>query len=272
MKNLFVFHGDLGAGKNILKNIILLNKDVHFPVVATDNRAEWLIKNIYKPESKIDWFKYEYALKDYQKYGIEMILGDANVDQILFLPPPLQFLLKSQNYAMDLFNKYRAAEIVNLPYVKFLAVYPTTEQGLRWQVRAYAEKKTPEQMHNFTYMDYSQIEKHKNEYGVNSWIKVNLYNFYKDAENYVSQIKETPWPMVPLEWLLDSSQWSALLKFLQDYFGVTINFEQAFNVLQVWTDLHWHVSKTDEWEHIDIFNGFRTEFSDLAIRTHSCDL
>jgi hypothetical protein len=272
VKNLFIFHGDLGAGKNILKNIVLLSEDVHFPAAVLDNRAEWLIKNIYKPESKIDWFKYEYTLKDYQKYGVEMIQGDANVDQILCLPPSLQFLLKSQNYAMDLFNKHRAAELVNLPYVKFLAVYPTTEQGLRWQIRAYAEKKIPEHMHNFTYIDQSLIEKHKSKYGVSSWTKVNLYNFYKDAENYVDQIKQKQWPMVPLEWLLDSSQWPILLAFLQDYFCVVINFKQAHTVLDAWTDLHWPISKTDEWEHIDIFDGFRTEFSDLVIRTHSCDL
>lgn len=270
VNKLFVFHGDLGAGKNILKNIVLLSDQVHFPVATNENRAQWLITNIYKPESKFDWFVYEYALKDYQRFGINMVAGDADVDQLLNIPLPLKHLLEDRNYALDLFNKYRTHEIAELDYVKFLMVYPETEFGIRWQVRAYAEKKKPDQMHNFTYINQDLIAKHQEQYGVDSWIKVNLYNFYQDVQDYVKTLKLKSWPFVPMEWLLDQSKWSELVETLENNFSVTINHTEAYRLLQAWTELHWPVNSTDTWEHIDIFDNFRSTESDLVIRTHSC--
>lgn len=149
-------------------------------------------------------------------------------------------------------------------------VYPETEFGVRWQVRAYAEKKKPDQMHNFTYIDQQLINKHQAQYGVDSWIKVNLYNFYQDVQAYAKSLKLKTWPFVPLEWLLDPSKWPVLVKRLENNFSVTINHSDAYQVLQAWTDLHWPVSSTDAWEHVDIFDNFRSAASDLAIRTHSC--
>lgn len=228
-------------------------------------------KNIYKPESIDNWFKYEYMLKDYSKFGIQMILGDANVDNLISLSPKLVQLLEKENYALDLFNKIRVNEVIKLPYVKFLAVYPTTDKGLRWQIRAYAEKKSPGNVHNFTYIDNSLIDRHKEEFGIESWTKVNLFNFYKDAEDYVAQLKETNWPMVPLEWLLESSNWPALIDRLQEAFNVEIPVRSASNLLDAWTSLHWDYDITDTWEHVDIFDGFRSKKSDFMIRMHSCE-
>lgn len=271
MKKLFIFHGDLGAGKNVLKNIVLLSPEVHFPIEdLPSSREDWLVKNIYKPESKSNWFKYEYMLKDYPTYDINMPLGDADVDNLLTPSVKMLSLLEKENYALDLFNKSRVSEIINLPFVKFVSVYPKTSKGLRWQIRAYAEKKIPELVHNFTYTDHSLIEKHKAEFGIESWTKVNLFNFYKDAEHYVSQLREKNWPTIPLEWLLDSARWPDIIVQLQDIFNINIPVQSAYNVLAAWTKLHWEFNDTDNWEHIDIFDGFRSTKSDQMIRMDSC--
>ncbi len=250
----------------------MLSPEVHFPINQTTAREEWLIQNIYKPESKTDWFKYEYKLKDYKSFGINMIDGDASVDDLLKLSPQLLTLLETKNYALDLFNKSRVAEVVDLPYVKFVAISPTTDQGLKWQIRAYAEKKVPVQMHNFTYMNSELINQHKINFGVESWVKVNLYNFYKDAESYIEILKKKSWPTIPLEWLLDSNQWANVVDQLQQIFNIDIPEQSCFNVLDAWNKLHWDYNDTNNWEHVDIFDGFRTDMSDFMIRMHSCQL
>ena len=55
---------------------------MHFPV-STEDRLHFLLSKIYINESIDNWFYYEYQLKDYEKYGIKMILGDADVDDII---------------------------------------------------------------------------------------------------------------------------------------------------------------------------------------------
>jgi hypothetical protein len=267
VNRLFVFHGDLGAAKNILKNIVLLSPQVHFPVNAPD-RLEYFQNRIYVQQSINDWFRYEYHLKDYEKFGMPLILGDVDVDSILQLPPAVQTLLATKNYALDLFNKERANQVVELPWCRFLMIYPQTEQALRWQVRAYTTKKKPEQLHNFTYCDQSLIDQHQVQYGMQSWIKVNTYNFYCNVRDYAQQLKTQSWPSVPLEWILYSKHWDQLIDFLITHFEVEIDHARALQLLQCWTNLHWPVDTTDLWEHVDIFDGYRTEFSDHCIKHH----
>lgn len=246
----------------------MLAPEVHFPRLATD-RLEYFKKEIYPARSVDNWFDHEYRMKDYSAYGIDMILGDANVEKIVHVPPLLQCLLQKTNYAMDLFNKNEVDQIVNLNHVQFLMIYPTTDQGVRWQVRAYTMKKSSANMHNFTYMDPDNIQRHRDIYGEESWAKVNLYNFYQNIQEHILKLKNQPWPYVPLEWILISENWNQLIDFLQKHFAVTINTAHARELLQTWTDLHWSYQDTDQWEHADIFDGFRTDKSEEMITQHS---
>ena len=268
VNRLFVLHGDLGAAKNILKNIILLSPDVHFPV-NTNDRLEYFLHQIYIKDSIDNWFAYEYRMKDYEKYGMKMILGDVDVDSILRMPLPLTKLLDKKNYALDLFNKERAKEVVDLPWVRFLMIYPTTDLGIRWQVRAYTTKKTPADLHNFSYLNQDLIPRHKETFGELSWIKVNTYNFYQNVVDYVWQLKKQPWPYVPLEWLLEKDKWLLLIDFLRTHFQIQLDTDKSIRLIQAWTDLHWPLNETDSWEHTDVFDNFRTDFSDNCIKNHS---
>jgi hypothetical protein len=268
---LFVFHGDLGAAKNILKNVVLLSNEMYFPYDTT-NRLEFFKDKIYPPGTIDDWFSSEYAMKDYSKQGIEMILGDCSVDDLVVLPINLKKILTKNSYAVDLFNKEEAWRVVDLPHVKFLMVYPFSDLGVKWQVRAYATKKKPEQMHNFTYMDPSDVNLHIKTFGLESWIKVNLFNFYQHVLAYQSELKTLSWPKVHLEQVINPAHWHQLITTLTDYFQVDINFNDATDLLQVWSNQHWPLDKTLEWEHNDIFDDSRSEKSDLMIRTHSCQM
>ena len=75
--------------------------------------------------------------------------------------------------------------------------------------------------------------------------------------------------MVPMEWLIHQQHWPQLVEFLQQNFDVEIDLDQALQLLQSWTDLHWPVNETDDWEHTDIFDGFRSAYSDQCIKHHS---
>jgi hypothetical protein len=148
-------------------------------------------------------------------------------------------------------------------------VYPQTDQGVRWQVRAYTTKKKPLLLHNFTYPDLGLIEQHKQTFGELSWIKVNTYNFYQAVLEHIQYLKQQSWPTVPMEWLLNQEQWPQLVEFLQQTFAVKIDLDQALQLIQSLTDLHWPVDQTDDWEHVDIFDGFRSLHSDQCITHHS---
>ena len=126
-----------------------------------------------------NWFRYEYATKDYEKKGINMILGDADIDSILTLSESTKQLLAHHNYALDLFNKQRVNEVVGLPYARFVMVYPQTDMGVRWQVRAYTTKKKPLLLHNFTYPDTGSIELTNKHLAICHGSKLTLITFTK---------------------------------------------------------------------------------------------
>jgi hypothetical protein len=265
---LLILHGDLGAAKNILKNIVMLSDDVYFPHTCFD-RLQWMRENVYPPIAMDNWFKFEYSLKDYEKFGINMILGDASVDNIIHLSNDMRELLNKSNYAIDLFNKDRAIEVTQLPHTEFIIVHPTTHSGVMWQIRAYATKIMPENMHNFTYMDVNNIKKHIDVYGMHSWIKVNLYNFYQNVVRYIQQLNTTDLCHIPLEWILNQNDWGKVIQMLEFKFSISINHQKAFDLLDIWTNLHWKHTDTHNWEHCDIFDGYRTKHSDKIITTNA---
>lgn len=269
VNKLFVLHADLGAAKNIIKNILLLSPDVYFPG-DTQDRLAFMLRKIYNPRPLATWFTAEYRLKNYPEFGIDFILGDADVGSIVNLPDAMRVQLSKTNFALDLYNRERIDEVIDLPWVKFLCIYPRTELGVRWQVRAYVSKKTEKDMHNFTYQKSDNILRHKNLWGTESWTKVNTYNFYQSVLQHKNKLEKSGWPGLELEQILYPQQWPILINFLRQYFKITLNLDDSICLLQAWTDLHWKVDETEQWQHNDIFDGSRTSFSDDMICNHSC--
>jgi len=129
MKKLFVIHADLGAAKNIIKNVLLLNNSVHWPVKPVANRLQYLIE-MYQQCSWETWLDCKYKLKTYQNDGIGMALGDVSCQGLLPLNDQMTRILEAKNYAIDLFDHTLATQLNTQPYVKLLGIIPTTDLGL----------------------------------------------------------------------------------------------------------------------------------------------
>lgn len=269
VKQLFVVHADLGAAKNIIKNMLLLSPDVYFPV-KTNDRLGFMLKNIYNPRPLDTWFDAEYRLKNYPEFGIDFVLGDADVGKIIELPQKMRTLLTHKHFALDLYNREQVDKVVNLPWVRFLCVYPCTDLGLRWQIRAYVSKKNERNMHNFTYEDPAYIDRHIENWGMESWIKVNTYNFYQAVLEYKNKLEKHDWPSIHLEQILYPDQWHDLINFITEHFAIELDPDQCVALLQAWSNLHWSLAATSQWQHNDIFDGCRTPYSDHVIKNHSC--
>ncbi len=269
VKKLFVVHADLGAAKNIIKNILLLSPDVYFPFDITD-RLRFLLEKIYNPRPLDTWFDAEYRLKNYPDFGIKFVQGDVNVDDIINLPESMRIQLIKTNFALDLYNRDQVDRVIHLPWVRFVCVYPGTDLGVRWQVRAYVSKKSENSMHNFTYEDPKDIERHKKQWGHDSWSKVNLYNFYQAVLAHRTKLQQCAWPSIELEQILYPDRWEDLIESLMQHFAIPLDRDQCLRLLQAWSDLHWPLTETRQWHHDDIFDGSRSERSDYMICNHSC--
>lgn len=255
---ILVLHADIGAAKNIAKNICLLDESILFPVnLREHSRLDFLLKFLYPTDYK-DWFDCEYRLKDYQAYGIHMDLGDPRTPGLIPLNLKLQKILEKQHFILDLMDHTTAVELSQCTYTNVLAIAPETIHGLNWQIRAYSMKYGIERMFNFTFRDSDSIEKFKNKFGVDTWIDVNLCNFYDKVRERRRILKRSGLPIMPLELIIWPERWPELLDFLENTFHLTIPKDQAYILLKQWMSLHWPTDQTNNWKYAYIFKQFRS--------------
>lgn len=251
MFNILIVHADLGAAKNIVKNICLLDKNVHFPV-STNDRLNFLLNIVY-PKNYSDWFIGEYAVKDYESFGIKIIQGDATIDGIKYPDKKLLTILEKQNYILDLYNFCAALEATEISHCQVLGIIPTTTLGLNWQVRAYVMKKQPHLMHNFTFINRDNIQKYIEKYSLHDWILANLTNFYESVARQSLVLKSSNIPCISLEHIIYPTNWYQLIENLNEYFHLNIPKDQALELLNHWNNLHWNIDDTNIWQYNNIF-------------------
>jgi hypothetical protein len=258
LKKILVIHADIGAAKNIAKNICLLDESIYFPVLLGKmSRQEYLLNFLY-PTNYEDWFSCEYRLKQYTEYGIDMDLGDPRVGSLIPLNTHLTKITQTQRFILDLMDHNTAVELFKQDYVKTLAIAPVTMFGLNWQIRAYTMKYGANRMFNFTFRNEKNIENFKKVYGNNTWVEVNLCNFYDKVRERRRILNRSSIPVMPLELIIWSECWPELISYLEKFFEITIPKDQAYSVLNQWLSLHWPTAETNNWEYRNIFKQYRT--------------
>jgi len=253
---LFAIQADIGAAKNIVKNVCHLDESTFFPA-HTDKRLQYLMDHLY-PVKYNNWFACEYKLKQYTDYGIDMDLGDPRIGGLVPLNAQLESILETKNFMLDIMDMKTAEDLSKAPYAKILSVAPDTMFGLSWQVRAYTMKYGAERMFNFTFMDVDDIEKFKNKHGEKAWVKVNLMNFYDMVRLRRRLLRRSELTIMPMEWVITPEFWPKMLEYLDSYFGLTIPKDQALILLDRWLSLHWPTNETYNWEHSYAFKECRT--------------
>lgn len=243
MVNDIVIVADLGAAGNLIRNLTLLSEQVDWPLTA-DRVAT--IFNQYNPDNNLNqWLPTEYRLRFWNKYYNVDISDDIDLlkfSQRRIAAKPVVYLNHSAFYQSD-----RYQQLKNM--VKTLYVAPVTDFGLKWQIRSYCEKKTVEQLHNFTFD--TDVEAQRNNYcrihGVDTYYRLNIKNFTEIVNSRQTKFGS---PDLPLESLLfgDTAQ---VVDILLKKLDISVDKELANQILIKWQQCHWPLEQTTNWKYYD---------------------
>jgi hypothetical protein len=245
----FLVAGDIGAAANLVRNVMLLSEDVDWPLVQP--RLETIL-NQYPTTLALDkseWIFIEVQLRfffAYYKIDLSHELDWNNYEKnVVTTDNPVVFI--NHSFVWELDNFFTFAK-----HMPSIIVMPTTDLGLEWQVRAYCEKKGVEIMHNFTFPD--RIEEQKAEYiskhGLEAWYKENIANMkmvIKDRRDHIVKTVD-PKMILPLEWLIGDNNHMTVDR-IRERFNISIDLDQASQVLNTWRSLHWPLEQTLDWKY-----------------------
>ena len=131
--------GDLGAGANLVKNICLLDRSLKCP---WQDRYEFF-KSVYAKTTFNSWLTLEYKTRFWnQIYGFDLS-DDLTFHDLSGLERTV-FINHSAFWEFENLRKFE-------PYCDIVFLTPLSEEGIRWQIRAYVEKKGVEKLHNFSF-------------------------------------------------------------------------------------------------------------------------
>jgi len=243
VKNILII-ADLGAAGNLIKNLLWLSSEVDWPIpkdkkttilnqyTADTSFAQWLHK-----ESQLRVWKHYYGIDlsydlDYTTFNKHFIKKDL----------PVVFLNHSAFYQLNKVNEFND---------NFTTLYirPATNFGLEWQVRSYCEKKSVEQLHNFSFNNSPDQE--RDEFirinGPGAYYRVNVGNMreiIRDRQNYLDKIIQNK---IDLETILSGST-----DEIANALPVTVDKALIVEVISAWRSLHWPLETTLDWEYTNV--------------------
>ena len=242
--------GVLGAGANIVKNLLLLG-NFHWPLQS--NKYQTLLNQYPNNLQLQDWLSKEYFLRYWNKY-YNIDLSD-HLDYVAYekncksVDLPIVFINHSAFYQESEFEKFSQ----NLDV---LFVTPVSLFGLEWQIRAYVAKKTIELLHDFSFPDNKEASK-KNfveQHGLEAYYRFNVQNMKEIVDQRQKDFikRMTPSQIFPLENLLTQSG-DKLCDYFNLRFNQNIDSHNFETVLSHWRSLHWPLDQTANWEYHDLF-------------------
>lgn len=239
---------DLGAAGNLVKNLILLSPDIHWPL-QTD-RYQTILNQYSTTVNFNNWLPTEYQLRLW-KSQYQVDLSD-DLDYTLYskstLPKlPIVFLNHSAFYQLEQFNEFK--KILDTIYVM-----PNTEFGLIWQIRSYCEKKSVPLLHDFSFETdkTTQINDHIQKHGHESYYCMNIANMKEIVGHRQQMLKQyfDTGSIIALEHLIQGPV-DSVVNVLSNALNISLPVEQATAIVDAWRNLHWDPEKTFEWKYYD---------------------
>ena len=124
------------------------------------------------------------------------------------------------------------------------------------QIRSYCEKKSVEELHNFSFSDDIENQKIKyiNTNGIEEYYKFNICNMKEIIDSRQKEFLTmiTPKDFLSLETLLYGS-FEDITKILNVKFNQHIKTKELAVLLSKWRELHWPLTTTTQWKYHDIF-------------------
>lgn len=239
---------DLGAAGNLVKNMIVQSPQVDFPY---QDRLGTVLKQYPDTlrQDKSTWLNFEYRLRNWeQSYGIDL---SENLDWEEY-----QLVRQCHEKSAVFLNHsafYQIPEFLEF-YQNLLTilVLGTDDWQLKWQVRAYVEKKGVENLHDFTFeIDRDrQIKEFIDRHGRDEYHRVNIANMFEimkqrslEIAKYVDTSK-----VLPLQWLIIPENDQRLVEHLENSFEIKLPLHDVKLILDAWRKLHWHPQHTLDWK------------------------
>lgn len=231
--------GDLGSGVNLVKNLCFLDTAFDCP---WSNRYS-TFKNGYKNSQLENWYAFEHKTRFWHsRYGFDLSNSLKFHSKIAEIPRTviINHSLFWEYENLDLYKSY--CDVV------FLA--PLSDQGLRWQIRAFVEKNKIENLHNFSFADPCREKTaYIQQHGLEQYYHFNLLNMYeifKQRRDELADKIEHTFDMTPLY-----QGRNQITEFLNSTFDLDIPADQAQHIYQLWHQLHWDYEQTDNWKWKD---------------------
>jgi hypothetical protein len=180
-ENIIVVLGDLGAGINFVKNVLLLSPEVDFPFTLAGAKLDFIKRTAYPSElSKRpnQWLENEYKLRYWKKiYGVDIAdeFDDLNTPEIAKVTQTKKIIFIC--HWPNIVNKLKQI----YPGLKIVSLYANHEEEVSWQVSMYIEKLGIEKMHNFSFSDNIEQQRtnYINKHGEQAYQKFNALNMYE---------------------------------------------------------------------------------------------
>ena len=243
----FVVVADLGAAGNLVRNLMLLGH-TDWPL-RTHRLANVL--NQYPADLELqNWLQTEYQLRFWKHYyGLDLSdnLDHTQFQQLPMTTLPRVWLNHSAFWQLDQFEMF--AESCKIVYVA-----PATSQGLEWQIRSYASKKTIALLHDFCF-DHDREQQRQNYidlHGADAYYLLNITNMkhFVDQRQKEFRLKIPRAQCIDLE-VLTTGTMAVIQHALEQSTGLNIAIGAIQQVIDAWRNLHWH--NTSDWEYHKIF-------------------
>lgn len=236
-KNIVIVVGDLGAGGNFIKNLLLLDKSADWPIKEVDNRLEYFLNEIYPSGLKDNlalWVNHEYKLRTWKsKYDTDIAdqYADINTEQVQQTSKTHKIIFLC--HWPDVINKLKEL----YPDIKIVSVSANNFDEVLWQVKTYIDKRSIEKLQNFSFLENIEQEKKKyiKNHGIDAYYKSNAQNMVHIINDRSSEYKLGY--NITISELLNGNV-DKLVNGLNKYLDMDIPLTDAFKLYSAWQQLH----------------------------------
>lgn len=232
-QNVIVVLGDLGAGANFVKNMLLLSPDVDFP---HSPRLEFIKAAAYPNSLKNDsthWITHEYKLRKWQFwYGVDIAdnYSDINTPQVQQVTQTrkIVFLCHDPAIVRQIKKQY--------PKIVVVSLHAATENGVAWQLSQFISKLGIDRMHNFSFESNvdSQKQAYIQQHGLEQYQKFNALNAFEIMRDRKDNFNHADYITIRIE-DLQTDTW---IPNLIGKLGISIDLSDAFDLAKTWRKLN----------------------------------
>lgn len=227
--------GDLGAGANLVKNLCLLDRSFNSPW----KNPYSTFKSLYSSTNFKNWLRQEQKTRFWNSQLGFDISDDLGIHDLSTVDKTV-FINHSAFWQTEKLQHYKDT-------CDILLVAPLTDQGLRWQIRAYVEKKGIDKLHNFSFQHpETEAPEYISKFGINEYYKFNVQNMFEICTRRRDELVASGMDVLDMSFAYAGT--NNIVDYINSTYKTNIPVDQAHEIFELWHNLHWNFEDTDNWE------------------------